>query len=122
MSNNAWTAEQDEELRALWTRGLSASQIGARFGRSKNAVIGRINRLGGIERRKSPIKTFSPAQFPYAQVETLLRNGWPVMRVAAQFRVDHNRVRLIRDSIGVAPYTVQKREAEKKVMRAVVAV
>ena len=48
----AWTAAEDNMLRAEWKQGLSCSQIAtqlnARFGngRSRNAVIGRRHRLG----------------------------------------------------------------------------
>lgn len=41
-----WTAETIEALAALQAEGLSASQIGARLGCSRNAVIGKLHRLG----------------------------------------------------------------------------
>jgi len=41
-----WTEEQTDELQRLLVQGLSASQIGERLGYSRNAVIGRIFRLG----------------------------------------------------------------------------
>ena len=41
-----WTAEVIETLAALQAEGLSASQIGARLGCSRNAVIGKLHRLG----------------------------------------------------------------------------
>lgn len=43
-----WTPEADAELEKLMLDGLSATQIGARIGCSRNAVIGRAHR-----RRKS---------------------------------------------------------------------
>jgi len=39
-----WTEDQDAELKRL-APDLSAAQIGARFGVSRNAVIGRLHRL-----------------------------------------------------------------------------
>jgi GcrA cell cycle regulator len=41
-----WTDERVEQLRKLWSEGLSASQIAAHLGGvSRNAVIGKVHRL-----------------------------------------------------------------------------
>lgn len=41
-----WTDERVDQLRKLWTEGLSASQIAAQLGGvSRNAVIGKVHRL-----------------------------------------------------------------------------
>jgi GcrA cell cycle regulator len=42
-----WTVEREEQLRRYWAEGLSASQIAGRLncGISRNAVIGKANRL-----------------------------------------------------------------------------
>jgi len=51
-----WTDDRIEELRRLWSQGLSASQIADRLGGvSRNAVIGKAHRLG-LAKRPSPIK------------------------------------------------------------------
>src|SRR5690606_24441750 len=43
----AWTDERVELLKKLWTEGLSASQIAGRLGSvTRNAVIGKVHRLG----------------------------------------------------------------------------
>lgn len=43
----AWTEERVEELKQLWSEGLSASQIANRMGGvTRNAVIGKVHRLG----------------------------------------------------------------------------
>lgn len=43
----AWTDERVELLKKLWSEGLSASQIAGRLGGvSRNAVIGKVHRLG----------------------------------------------------------------------------
>lgn len=49
-----WTKEEDEKLRALWTAGETASQIGLKVNRTRNAVIGRAHRLHLIP-RSSPL-------------------------------------------------------------------
>tara|TARA_B100000900_G_scaffold410774_2_gene429207 strand:- start:251 stop:733 length:483 start_codon:yes stop_codon:yes gene_type:complete len=50
----AWTEQRVEQLKKLWTEGLSASQIAKRLGEvTRNAVIGKVHRLG-LEARAKP--------------------------------------------------------------------
>jgi GcrA cell cycle regulator len=50
-----WTDERVESLKKLWGDGLSASQIAAELGGiTRNAVIGKVHRLGLSGRAKSP--------------------------------------------------------------------
>lgn len=51
-----WSDERVELLRKLWSDGLSASQVAAELGPgiTRNAVIGKIHRLGLAERAKAP--------------------------------------------------------------------
>jgi GcrA cell cycle regulator len=51
----SWTEERVELLRKLWSEGLSASQVAAELGPgiTRNAVIGKIHRLGLAERAKT---------------------------------------------------------------------
>lgn len=49
-----WTADQDEHLRALWAAGHLGTEIGLTMRVTKNAVIGRVHRLG-LPLRGSPI-------------------------------------------------------------------
>ena len=61
----AWTNERVEELKNLWSEGLSASQIAKRLGDvTRNAVIGKVHRLG-LEARIKPIKK----QVPVGQLD-----------------------------------------------------
>lgn len=46
MSMGFWTDAKIEQLKKLHFAGLSAGQIGARIGATRNAVIGKIHRLG----------------------------------------------------------------------------
>ena len=49
-----WNDERNDVLKALWKDGLSASQIAGKLGGvSRNAVIGKIHRLG-LEGRAKP--------------------------------------------------------------------
>jgi GcrA cell cycle regulator len=55
----SWNDERVELLKKLWTDGLSASQIAAELGSvTRNAVIGKVHRLGLSGRAK----TATPAQ------------------------------------------------------------
>jgi GcrA cell cycle regulator len=50
-----WTEERVELLKKLWADGLSASQIAAELGGiTRNAVIGKVHRLGLSGRAKRP--------------------------------------------------------------------
>ena len=51
----SWTDERVETLKKLWADGLSTSQIaGVLGGITRNAVIGKVHRLGLAGRAKSP--------------------------------------------------------------------
>ncbi len=55
-----WTEERVEQLRTLWTEGLSASQIARVLGGvTRNAVIGKVHRLG-LAGRASPSRSERP--------------------------------------------------------------
>ncbi len=50
----AWTEERIEILKKLWLNGLSASQVAAKLGEvTRNAVIGKVHRLGLSGRSKT---------------------------------------------------------------------
>ncbi len=59
----SWTDEKVELLRQLWLDGKSASQISAVLGAglTRNAVIGKVHRLGLAGRAKSASSSSSPA-------------------------------------------------------------
>jgi GcrA cell cycle regulator len=51
----SWTDERVESLKKLWAEGHSASRIAAELGGiTRNAVIGKVHRLGLSSRAKSP--------------------------------------------------------------------
>ncbi|ODN69832.1 GcrA family cell cycle regulator [Methylobrevis pamukkalensis] len=53
MTELSWTDERVERLKTLWAEGLSASQIAAELsGVTRNAVIGKVHRLGLSGRAK----------------------------------------------------------------------
>ena len=58
---NTWTEERVELLKQLWLEGLSASQVAAKLGDgiTRNAVIGKLHRLG-LSGRGSPTRVSRP--------------------------------------------------------------
>ncbi len=57
----SWTDERVEALKKLWAEGLSASQIAAELGGiTRNAVIGKVHRLGLSGRAKSSSSVSKP--------------------------------------------------------------
>jgi GcrA cell cycle regulator len=55
-----WTDDRVEQLKNLWTEGLSASQIARALGGvTRNAVIGKVHRLG-LAGRASPSRSERP--------------------------------------------------------------
>ncbi len=65
----SWTDERVEQLRKLWLDGKSASQIAAELanGITRNAVIGKVHRLGLSGRVKSPGQAAAPRPRPAAK-------------------------------------------------------
>ncbi|HEV2569077.1 GcrA family cell cycle regulator [Sphingomonas sp.] len=52
----AWTDERIEQLKSMWEKGMTASQIADELGGvSRNAVIGKAHRLG-LQARPSPVR------------------------------------------------------------------
>ena len=76
----SWTDERVELLKKLWADGLSASQIAAELGGiTRNAVIGKVHRLGLSGRAKSP-SSVSPRPRKTRAHPHMLRAARPVMR------------------------------------------
>jgi GcrA cell cycle regulator len=74
-----WTDERVELLKKLWSEGLSASQIAAELGGiTRNAVIGKVHRLGLSGRAKSPSSAAPRPRKPRAA--QMLRMARPAMR------------------------------------------
>ncbi|MCG6857488.1 MAG: GcrA cell cycle regulator [Salaquimonas sp.] len=61
----SWTDERVELLKKLWMEGLSASQIAAELGSvTRNAVIGKVHRLGLSGRAKTSSTAARPKRPP----------------------------------------------------------
>jgi GcrA cell cycle regulator len=85
-----WTDERVESLKKLWQDGLSASQIAKQLGGvTRNAVIGKVHRLG-LSGRAAPSKPARPVfkaprpARPVAAPAAPRRAPEPAVAVAAQ--------------------------------------
>ena len=89
----SWTDQRIDQLKSLWEKGLTASQIADELGGvSRNAVIGKAHRLG-LKSRPSPVKANEPekkaapkkpvAAKPVAAAPTRPRPAAPAAPVAA---------------------------------------
>ena len=74
----SWTDERVEMLKKLWADGLSASQIAAQLGGiTRNAVIGKVHRLGLSGRAKAP-SSAGPRPRTSRWPATAARPSWPI--------------------------------------------
>jgi GcrA cell cycle regulator len=79
----SWTDERVELLRKLWLDGLSASQIASELsnGITRNAVIGKVHRLGLSGRAKAPTQaTPRPRPAKPARPSAPPRQHAPIVR------------------------------------------
>ena len=79
MSIETWTAERIEQLRHCVGSGLTCSQIAAEIGVTRNAVIGKIHRLGlsparpaGAPARSCPPRVRHPRISPHSRLLRLI--------------------------------------------------
>ena len=64
----SWTDERIDRLKAMWEKGMTASQIAEDLGGvSRNAVIGKAHRLD-LQSRPSPVKPNEPQKASVAKV------------------------------------------------------
>src|SRR4029078_1262261 len=83
MTQANWSDDRVEQLKTLWTEGLSASQIArARGGVTRNAVIGKVHRLG-LAGRASPSRSERP-RLPMAPKVPSVRTHVPAPPVVEE--------------------------------------
>ena len=69
----SWTDERVELLKKMWSEGQSASQIAKELGGvTRNAVIGKVHRLG-LSNRTAPAKSEDAPEKPAAKPKTAKR-------------------------------------------------
>jgi GcrA cell cycle regulator len=74
MSAEEWTPDRIKVLIALWEEGLPTSEIGRRMGVTKNAVVGKVHRLG-LKQRQSPIRQSSTTGIQPKKVKPAAANA-----------------------------------------------
>jgi len=75
-----WTDDRVEQLKKLWEGGLSASQIAAELGNvTRNAVIGKVHRLGLSGRAKAP-SSAAPRPRKARPAQQMMRVSRPASR------------------------------------------
>lgn len=91
-----WTDERVELLKKLWNDGLSASQIAVELGGiTRNAVIGKVHRLGLSGRAKTPAaavprqRKARPAAAPMLRVARPAVRGNTALARAPVYEVDY---------------------------------
>ncbi|MBL4595730.1 MAG: GcrA cell cycle regulator [Robiginitomaculum sp.] len=73
----AWTDDRVETLKKLWAEGLSASQIAGQMGGvTRNAVIGKVHRLG-LSGRATPSRPPRPRHRPKAPARVGVTSALP---------------------------------------------
>jgi GcrA cell cycle regulator len=81
MTVMTWTDDRVEQLKKLWEGGLSASQIAAELGNvTRNAVIGKVHRLGLSGRAKSPSSAAPRPRKTRPAPQQMVRMSRPVAR------------------------------------------
>ena len=109
----SWTDERVEQLRQHWLEGKSASQIATLLGHglTRNAIIGKVHRLGLAGRAKSPSSAPSRPRAPSPQ---------PAAHRTAPPRTATVAHRIIHGATALAMAPLTEAEAEPEVYESVV--
>ena len=98
-----WPREREQELEELLKLDLSASKIAEKLGVSRNAVIGKANRLGlQLSSHREPISSTKPASAPAVDASADLKAK------ARQLRIDGQSCRVVAAMLGRNSYWVKR--------------
>ncbi len=103
----SWTDERVEQLRQHWIEGKSASQIATLLGHglTRNAVIGKVHRLGLSGRAKSP--SSAPPRARPAPPQQQARRPAPPRAASIPQRIVHGAT-----ALAMAPIALAEAEPE----------
>jgi GcrA cell cycle regulator len=111
--NMSWTDERVELLKKLWTDGLSASQIASQLGQvTRNAVIGKVHRLGLSGRMKSS-SNLARAVKPRMRAPmrpTMQHTSFGATALKAEAQVERGYVQLLEPAV-IMPFPAPKGES-----------
>jgi hypothetical protein len=114
-----WTAEQTETMTRLWNSGLSASLIAPQVGFSRGAVLGKLNRLGLLNRRPTTMPTVRTSRlWPEENVALLRRlyaEGEPFEKIALACGVSKASVRNKAQNLGLRRRAIRTRWTDERV-------
>lgn len=108
----SWTDERVELLKKLWTDGLSASQIAAQLGQvTRNAVIGKVHRLGLSGRMKSTttISRVSKPRLRQHVRPSVQPTSFGATALKAEHQVERGLVQLLEPAV-IMPFPAPKGE------------
>ncbi len=84
-----WSPSIIETLKALWGEGLSASEIAARIGGvTRNAVIGKVHRLGLAARERRPARPGGNARRPNKRERPPMQPRAKDLPISVRMRAD----------------------------------
>ena len=112
----SWTDERVEQLRQAWMDGKSASQIASLLGHglTRNAVIGKVHRLGLAGRAKSPSASGTHAPSSQATAHSTVR------ATAAPRAAPASAARMVRGATALAIQPQTLTEARPREIESVV--
>lgn len=87
-----WTDEQHSELTTLVADGLSARQIGAQLGYSRNAIISRVHRTG-LQLHGTSSQPYQWTEEEIEQLKMLAENGLGGRKISRKLGIPHMAVR-----------------------------
>ena len=114
-----WTAEQTATLTRLWNSGLSASLIARQVGFSRGAVLGKLHRLGLLNRRPTTMPTVRTSRlWPEENVALLRRlyaEGKSYETIALACGVSKASVRNKAQNLGLRRRAIRTRWTDERV-------
>ena len=72
-----WTPQRIEQLTRLWEEGVTTAEIGRRIGVTKNAVIGKVHRIGLVPRVVKEVPPPRRNVFDFQGVVCMWPSGHP---------------------------------------------
>jgi GcrA cell cycle regulator len=98
-TTNSWSAGTIAKLKSLFDKGLSTSEIGKKLGFTKNAIVGKINRLGlNNVQKKSAAKKAAMSAKPKKAAAKITKSAPKKESFRARCESKHQTERTIRHS------------------------